>query len=323
MSVGVVHLKTRELHGTATIRSFPRRDGVADQQIAVDHDLISVRSHLTFASGGLMVVHGSSTARRKLVLHVRDEVPALALHITLRGTAQPQPDGQPAGAPMRGGEWVVLGGHDGHDVTMEGGVVNEGLRVNFSRDCLDALLQRHPELADGEMGRLLTGQDPGVYRAEPLPLAALADLTQELRQSDQYGNLRRLFLESTVLGLLARVSSGRRIEAGRALIGLARDRMLEARARLLASMRTPPTLSELARQVGTNEFRLKRDFKTLFGEPVHAFLLRRRLDHARTLLLDRDRSVKEIAAEVGYAHVSHFSAAFRRRFGVPPTALRR
>jgi methylphosphotriester-DNA--protein-cysteine methyltransferase len=46
-------------------------------------------------------------------------------------------------------------------------------------------------------------------------------------------------------------------------------------------------------------------------------------NHARMLILETDRSIKEIAAEVGYKHVAHFSAAFRRRFGDAPSSFRK
>ncbi|WP_234945167.1 helix-turn-helix transcriptional regulator [Anaeromyxobacter sp. Fw109-5] len=60
----------------------------------------------------------------------------------------------------------------------------------------------------------------------------------------------------------------------------------------------------------------------MFGEGVGAFVLGRRLEVARALLLDSDKPIKAIAADVGYSHVAHFSVAFKRRYGVPPSALR-
>jgi transcriptional regulator GlxA family with amidase domain len=51
-------------------------------------------------------------------------------------------------------------------------------------------------------------------------------------------------------------------------------------------------------------------------------LLALRLDAARRMLVETDRSIKEIAAAIGYAHASHFSTAFRRQFGVTPSQQR-
>ncbi|HSS38624.1 MAG TPA: AraC family transcriptional regulator [Polyangia bacterium] len=320
MASDAAYLDQRDLHAAASIRTAPGGAGVMDRQVAVDHELLSVRS-VHADVGGITMIDGHSMARRKLVLQLRNHLPALAVHITLRGTAFPHPSDRPTDGGTRPGEWLVLGGQQAQDVTMEAGVENRGLRVNFSRRYLDSLARRCPEIG-ARVDAAVMGQAINLVHAPPMALGSVASLVEELGQSERYGDLRRLFLESTALSLLARALSGARVGPA-PLPPRDRDRVLEARARLLASMRNPPTLGALARMVGTNEFRLKRDFKLLFGEPVHAFLLRRRLEHARALLLDRERSVKEIAADVGYAHVAHFSAAFRKRFGMPPTALRR
>jgi hypothetical protein len=48
--------------------------------------------------------------------------------------------------------------------------------------------------------------------------------------------------------------------------------MFDAREWLLSLKAAPPTLAAVARAVGTNEFKLKRDFKSVFNEPVYTFL---------------------------------------------------
>jgi transcriptional regulator GlxA family with amidase domain len=48
-----------------------------------------------------------------------------------------------------------------------------------------------------------------------------------------------------------------------------------------------------------------------------------RLDRASELLMQREGNVGEIAYAVGFKSVSHFSQAFRQRFGASPTAWAR
>jgi AraC-like DNA-binding protein len=88
--------------------------------------------------------------------------------------------------------------------------------------------------------------------------------------------------------------------------------MIEARDLVLARMDDPPSLAELAHQVGTNEFVLKRDFKAFFGNTVYGLLLEHKLAYARALLLDTDRAIGEIAREVGYSHAANFRTAFKK-----------
>jgi AraC family transcriptional regulator len=57
--------------------------------------------------------------------------------------------------------------------------------------------------------------------------------------------------------------------------------------------------------------------------PPHRYLVRRRLERAKVLLADTDRSVMEIAMAVGYLDTSSFTTAFRKHTGLTPTHYRR
>jgi len=106
-----------------------------------------------------------------------------------------------------------------------------------------------------------------------------------------------------------------------ALLRCCVDRLHDA-AKLLDRMQEePPTLAELARQVGLGETALKRGFPRVFGTTVFGYLRERRLDRARQLLLSGEATVMEAAAAVGYSNPSNFASAFRARFGVNPKAF--
>jgi AraC-like DNA-binding protein len=77
------------------------------------------------------------------------------------------------------------------------------------------------------------------------------------------------------------------------------------------------------RRVGLNEYKLKRGFRELFGTTVFAYLSEQRLALAKRMLLDTDKTAAEIAFELGYATPQHFSAAFKKRFGVSPKSMRK
>lgn len=317
-----VDLQQQDLAATSKVRSTTRVGGITDRWIAADHDLLRVRSQMT-SFEGIAFVHGASVAQRDLLLHVVDESPALALHITMRGTASPRVNGDEGYIRQQPGQWLVFTGQAAHDVEMDRGVSNAVLRINFTRAHLEELARHYPALFEGDIGRALAGGRPTVRQCLPLPMGTLLNLVEELHRSQCRGSLRRLFLESTAHQMLVRALMGSSREPETRPGPRERERMLEARAHLLDHMHAPPTLAALARVVGTNEFRLKRDFKAAFGEPVHAFLLARRLEHARDLLLDGQLTIKQIANEIGYAHVAHFSTMFHKRFGVAPSALRR
>lgn len=83
----------------------------------------------------------------------------------------------------------------------------------------------------------------------------------------------------------------------------------------------PLTVVSIAESVNMSESAFAHVFKEITGTSPYQFLQQVRLDRARTLLASRNGSVAEVARAVGYASPSHFSAAFRRRYGTSPRAL--
>ncbi len=81
-------------------------------------------------------------------------------------------------------------------------------------------------------------------------------------------------------------------------------------------------LEELALAAGTDRFRLTRAFAAAYGLSPHAYLVQRRLNHAR-LRLSRGESPAATAAATGFADQSHLGRWFRRAFGMTPAAYRR
>ena len=100
-----------------------------------------------------------------------------------------------------------------------------------------------------------------------------------------------------------------------------KERILFARDYLIRNMDAPPTLTELSRRAGINEFKLKRGFKEVFDKTVFEYLAEVRLETARIDLLEKQKSITEIAFELGYSSLQHFSAAFKKKFGIAPSKV--
>jgi len=137
------------------------------------------------------------------------------------------------------------------------------------------------------------------------------------------GFTRRIFLESKVLELLS-LLLGEEVErhSDKPLFANLKpddvDRVHYAKEILLQNLINPPSLPELARQVGLNECTLKRGFRQVFGTTAFGYLYNHRLEEARQLLLERRLNVSEVAHALGFSNCSHLSRAFRQRYGVSP-----
>lgn len=100
-------------------------------------------------------------------------------------------------------------------------------------------------------------------------------------------------------------------------------KLAEAKAYLEAHISDPPSLSELTRIAGINEYKLKRGFKELYGNTVFGHLSNFRLERAKSELQEGSKAIGEIAATLGYSSSQHFSRAFKEKFGIPPGKFRR
>lgn len=96
----------------------------------------------------------------------------------------------------------------------------------------------------------------------------------------------------------------------------------EARALLATDFTTTHTVSTLSRRLGTNSTKLKSGFKFLYGKTIFDFRKSYRMDHAMLLLSEREMTVAEVAAEVGYTRQASFTAAFKAHFGFLPKVAR-
>ena len=96
------------------------------------------------------------------------------------------------------------------------------------------------------------------------------------------------------------------------------ERIRLAKKLLIEQMSKPPTLKELSREIGLNEYRLKEGFKNIYGKTVFQFLNDYRLDTARHMLDSDNVKVNDAAYHIGYTNPSHFIAAFKKKFGVTP-----
>lgn len=155
-----------------------------------------------------------------------------------------------------------------------------------------------------------------------LPLTPAARLALEsIRRCPFVGPLRELALTARgndlLLEFLTSLSSAEPARAG-SLLRSAVDQIENAAAYLARHLEQPPSVAELAREVGLSETTLKRGFHQVYGTTVFGYLRNHRMERAKALLESGEATVLEASTLVGYSNPSNFAAAFRQRFGLNP-----
>lgn len=104
--------------------------------------------------------------------------------------------------------------------------------------------------------------------------------------------------------------------------GSTRDAIHHVEVLLSAHPLKPWSLSELGEHAGLSAFHLCRAFRALTGHTIHQYRQQLRLRAALHSVRSERASLIDIAFEYGFCSHSHFTSAFRREFGVSPSAIR-
>jgi AraC-like DNA-binding protein len=83
------------------------------------------------------------------------------------------------------------------------------------------------------------------------------------------------------------------------------------------------TIEQLAEEVGMSKSRLRRAFKEAYGISIGDFTTNARMEKAKTLLEEKRKSIKQIAASLGYTHVNNFNNAFEKKYSQRPANFRK
>jgi AraC-like DNA-binding protein len=136
---------------------------------------------------------------------------------------------------------------------------------------------------------------------------------------------QKIFLESKVLELVAIIldiyEKGNQTQFTVSKKDI--EKVQYAKELLLKDIANPPSLSQLARSAGTNEYTLKKGFRELFNKPVFKYLQEMRLSKAYELFQSTNLQVGDVSSIVGYESVSSFTRAFYQFYGVRPGDVKR
>ncbi len=93
---------------------------------------------------------------------------------------------------------------------------------------------------------------------------------------------------------------------------------------ILANLETPlPSLKELSRIFGTNEYNLKEGFRHFFNTSIYQFYNEERLKRIYLLIQETNIPLKHIAYMNGFNTYPNFSKAFKKKYGFSPNDLKR
>ena len=152
--------------------------------------------------------------------------------------------------------------------------------------------------------------------------SSIAVVLSQILQSKIHDSIRALYIKGKVYELLSLYFNKNQdpsIEQCPFLIDEENVRKIRrAKEIILQRMTNPPSLENLALEIGLSLKKLKEGFKELYGDTVYSYLLDHKMEEACRMLNTQKYNVNEVGLRLGYSTASHFIAAFKKKYGTTP-----
>ncbi|MCT4613888.1 MAG: AraC family transcriptional regulator [Marinifilaceae bacterium] len=151
----------------------------------------------------------------------------------------------------------------------------------------------------------------------------ISRILTNIREAEIYGNFADLYTESKLLELFTQMLM---IDDKKLVVNSnsMNNKMQEAKYILESNYKSPPCLNQLAKDLGICSTSLKKNFKSTFNSSILTHIIKYRMSKAADMLIyDKQKSIFDIAIDLGYEHQSNFSIAFKKIHGKTPNEYRK
>ncbi|EAR00058.1 helix-turn-helix transcriptional regulator [Maribacter sp. HTCC2170] len=194
--------------------------------------------------------------------------------------------------------------------------------IATSTKALDNLPNHEGELFSEMLNQLVNPKDHYVEGPSFFMTPEMQTIIDSIFSNQYEGKTKMMFFRSQITALISHFFGQLAIVGTEKIKTTEREKLVQAKTILSQNMENPPSLNELAKQIGINTFKLKKNFKEVFGVPVFKYLQNERLTLAHKLIRNREATVQEAAWQVGYDSLSSFSNAFDKKFGYRPSQIK-
>ena len=203
----------------------------------------------------------------------------------------------------------------------------ETFGVQFPRDLFIQFTQNGDDQLKRFSDEIIKGNSVMLSEEWGAVDTGIHQVIQQIIHCNYADHLKKLFLLSKSIELLVLSAEACKQAADKKEVFIKnktdKEKLIAVRDLINDRLHCPPNLSEIARIVGMNEYKLKRGFKETFSNTVFGYLTEQRLQLAYQYLRDTDKTAAEISYELGYASPQHFNNAFKKKFGITPYAVRK
>jgi len=275
---------------------------------------------------GIKILYAEADLNRPAELDWTGDTELVSMHFNLQGSTSIQQDGMDGTFELKKNQHNLFYGTQASGKMRFDELKMKSFMIQFQKDAFLDISKNGNESLQRFADKIVSGS-PTAFSDSNLNI----DLSQlncirSILNCDYSAGLKKMFFLSKTIELLvlqAESFHNSRFSAAAYLkYDEDKERIIFARDYLVKNMESPPSLIELAKIAGINEYKLKRGFKEVFHQTAFSYLSDLRLELAKNQLLEGKKQATEIAFELGYCSLQHFSSAFKKKFAISPSQVR-
>tara|TARA_R110002050_G_scaffold196426_2_gene331341 strand:+ start:36970 stop:37965 length:996 start_codon:yes stop_codon:yes gene_type:complete len=300
-----------------------------EEVVVVNNPLIDGKTREVFLDG-IKISIRNGKLNPPFIIDVEHDFPFLKIHFEIEGSSKYTPKNEKSIAV------IIPGGHYNFFFLPEvkgtlryDNPTRKTLEILFTKDYLKRIFGKSFKEECSEFGDALENNEPFLMWKQSRPITTqLQAIINEIINCKFDVGLKKVYLESKITEILTIFFNDLKNKRNRASINekLSEEdylKILHAETIVKKNFKNPLTISQLAIISGINQFKLKKNFKLIFGKPIFSYLTEMRMEKAKKMIVDQGYTIAEAAYEIGYKNPQHFTAAFKRMHNYLPSTLKK
>lgn len=274
---------------------------------------------------GVHIAYGDAVLSNKIHLGFESDFETIEMHFALKGSSS-------ARAEKFENE-ISFGAHR-HNIIYANKICGEMkwesdqlqlCEINLAPSFFKKFLPPDHPIFDNFRNAVEKGSSGLIKKQHLLITNEMHEIIHQIINCQRQGIFKKMFLEAKVIELLM-LQLEQFSEDSVSTLSIKKsdvDKIYAVREFILQNLDAGCSLIELAHNAGTNDFILKKGFRELFGTSVFAFWNDAKMEQAKELLIKENLNITEVSLLSGYKNQRHFSTAFKKKYGVLPSQLRK
>jgi AraC-like DNA-binding protein len=274
--------------------------------------------------GNIHIGFGNISLENKMLLYFETDFDSVEMHFALKGKSSATSENFHKKVSFESYQHNIIYAHQMCGKMEFDGCETQILEINLAPDFFKKFLPEDSELFNVFRNSIDKQKSCLINPNHSRINLEMYQILNDIMNCGRKGIFKRIYLEAkiTELLLLQLEQFLENENSKSSLLKKDEEKIYAVKDFIVNNLDKNCSLIDLAHQVGTNEFTLKKGFKELFGTTVFNFWNDTKMEQAKKMLIEGNLNINEISDIMGYKNPRHFSAAFKRKYNLIPSKVR-